>query len=327
MCAWSVPRTGHGDRGGRGSGCRNLRGEVRSSSCWRRSGRRPTGNRAARRPDRRTAARPLTVTLDMPGVTPDCTACAHGACSELSVQGREGTYPHRSRHRAGGVGTAQRNGLLYRRPVLYPCGGGMPLCGLPPDAPADRAGEFHAERFLPLSEAGIDPAAQTVDIWHPPSRKQSAAAKEEPYCPAPAASSSCSARQASGAPPRSCAPSAMSATCRSARTRNSRPLTAPSRLSPAAPAWTASASGWMPSLPYRSATAPLSLHLLAGVTFGADVPRRRGEYVICFPAPSDTLWSVAKALPRTPDRPCRRQRPACRRFPPTMRDRSRGSAT
>ena len=41
-------------------------------------------------------------------------------------------------------------------------------------------------------------------------------------------------------------------------------------------------------------TAPLSLHLLAGVTFGADVPRRRGEYVICFPAPSDTLWSVAK---------------------------------
>ncbi len=33
---------------------------------------------------------------------------------------------------------------------------------------------------------------------------------------------------------------------------------------------------------------------LSEVSLGDEVTRRRGEYVICFPAPTDTLWSVAK---------------------------------
>ena len=33
---------------------------------------------------------------------------------------------------------------------------------------------------------------------------------------------------------------------------------------------------------------------LTDVGFGSEVTRRRGEYVICFPAPTDTVWSVAK---------------------------------
>ena len=36
------------------------------------------------------------------------------------------------------------------------------------------------------------------------------------------------------------------------------------------------------------------LTVLAEPNFGDEVSRRRGEYVICFPAPTDTLWSVAK---------------------------------
>ncbi len=39
-------------------------------------------------------------------------------------------------------------------------------------------------------------------------------------------------------------------------------------------------------------TSPMTA--LADVSFGEPVTRRRGEYLICFPAPSDTLWSVAK---------------------------------
>ncbi len=39
---------------------------------------------------------------------------------------------------------------------------------------------------------------------------------------------------------------------------------------------------------------PAPLTALADVTFGDTVTRRRGEYVVCFPAPTDTLWSVAK---------------------------------
>ena len=41
---------------------------------------------------------------------------------------------------------------------------------------------------------------------------------------------------------------------------------------------------------YRSA--PLTA--LSDVDFGEEVTRRRGEYIICFPAPTDSAWSVAK---------------------------------
>ena len=36
------------------------------------------------------------------------------------------------------------------------------------------------------------------------------------------------------------------------------------------------------------------LVMLDGVEFKREVVRRRGEYVVCFPSPDDTLWSVAK---------------------------------
>ncbi len=38
--------------------------------------------------------------------------------------------------------------------------------------------------------------------------------------------------------------------------------------------------------------APLTA--LSEVSLGDEVTRRRGEYIICFPAPTDSLWSVAK---------------------------------
>ncbi len=39
---------------------------------------------------------------------------------------------------------------------------------------------------------------------------------------------------------------------------------------------------------------PAPLTAPTELTAGEDVLRRRGEYVICFPSPTDTLWSVAK---------------------------------
>jgi hypothetical protein len=39
---------------------------------------------------------------------------------------------------------------------------------------------------------------------------------------------------------------------------------------------------------------PTPLTALTDVSYGDEVTRRRGEYVICFPAPTDTAWSVAK---------------------------------
>ncbi len=39
---------------------------------------------------------------------------------------------------------------------------------------------------------------------------------------------------------------------------------------------------------------PAPLTMLAEATYGEEVTRRRGEYVVCFPTADDTLWSVAK---------------------------------
>ena len=39
---------------------------------------------------------------------------------------------------------------------------------------------------------------------------------------------------------------------------------------------------------------PATLTALADMTEGEEVTRGRGEYVICFPSPDDSVWSVAK---------------------------------
>lgn len=239
---------------------------------------------------------PFTVTLDMPGVTPDCTACAHGACSELSVQGEEGHI-----HTDLGIvleATAQRNETVcYTGDLFSTRAAGE--CRFA-DCAAGRAlqtvqGNFTLSDSLPLSEAGIDPAAQTVDIL--------ASAQPETV--------SCSKGRA-----------VLSGTCRfqlllcKAGEWSTAEIVRPFRyecdLPVGADTEQPTFDGTVTAVTCRARmdgervgldaelavslrlTAPLSLHLLAGVTFGADVPRRRGEYVICFPAPSDTLWSVAK---------------------------------
>ena len=39
---------------------------------------------------------------------------------------------------------------------------------------------------------------------------------------------------------------------------------------------------------------PAPMTAVSEVAFGEEVTRRRGEYVICFPTPADSVWSVAK---------------------------------
>ena len=40
--------------------------------------------------------------------------------------------------------------------------------------------------------------------------------------------------------------------------------------------------------------APAPFTALTDLGLGGEITRRRGEYAICFPAPTDTVWSVAK---------------------------------
>ena len=44
---------------------------------------------------------------------------------------------------------------------------------------------------------------------------------------------------------------------------------------------------------------PSNVEMLDGVEFGDEVEVRRGEYVICYPSSTDTLWSVAKRYGKT----------------------------
>ena len=39
--------------------------------------------------------------------------------------------------------------------------------------------------------------------------------------------------------------------------------------------------------------------MLDSVSFGEETENRRGEYIICYPSRTDTLWSVAKRYGKT----------------------------
>lgn len=258
----------------------------------------PTDAEPAPPPVPTTALRrvPFTVTLDMPGVTPDCTACAHGACTELSVQAEEGHI-----HTDLGIvleATAQRNETVcYTGDLFSTRASGE--CRFA-DCAAGRAlhtvqGNFTLSDSLPLSEAGIDPAAQAVDILA--SAQPEAVSCDRGRC-------------------------VLSGTCRFqlllcragewSTAEVVRPFRYECDLPVGADAEQPAFDGVVTVVNGRARmdgerigldaelavslrlTVPQPLRTLAGVTFGADVPRRRGEYVICFPAPADTLWSVAK---------------------------------
>lgn len=239
---------------------------------------------------------PFSVTVDMPGVTPDCTACAHGACPELSVQVEEGRI-HTDLSLVVQV-TAQRNetvtytGDLYSTRTAEECRFA--------DCPAAYAlhavqGNLTLSDSLPLTEAGVDPSAQVVDIL--------ASAQPEAV--------SCSRGRG-----------VLTGDCHfqlllyRGGDWNTAEVTLPFRYEFELPVGTDPQSptfdGCVTVLGSRARmdgerlgldaelsvalrlTDGRSLQILSGVSFGEEIARTRGEYRICFPAPGDTLWSVAK---------------------------------
>lgn len=239
---------------------------------------------------------PFTVTVDMPGVTPDCTACGYGGCPELSVQVEEGRI-----HTELGVSvqvTAQRNetvtytGDLYSTRTEGECRFA--------DCPAEVArhavqGNFTLSDSLPLSEAGIDPSAQVVDMT-------ATAQVESVTCEKGRCLSVGTCRF-------------QLLLCRGGEWSTAE-VELPFRYECELSVGTTSTSpvfdadvtvigsrarmdGERVGLDAEVGVAlrltdPLSLHTLSGFSLGADISRPRGEYLICFPAPTDSLWSVAK---------------------------------
>lgn len=238
---------------------------------------------------------PFTVTVDCPGVTADCSACAQGACPELSVQVEEGRI-----HTDLGVVlevTAQRQETVCYTGDLYStrtdgecrfadCRAEQALCTV--------QGNFTLSGSMPLSEAGIEPGAGVVDM----------------VATAEAEALTCDRGRG-----------VLTGTGRFQLLLNrggewsTAELSLPFRYECEVGAGVPETPGFDGALQVISIrarmdgerigldaelavglrlTSPETLRPLAGISFGADVPRRRGEYVICFPSATDTLWSVAK---------------------------------
>ncbi len=253
---------------------------------------------------------PFAVAIPLTGVTPACMATARGFCSDLSVEVEEGHI-----HVDLGIlceVRAQKNEIVtYRKDMYSTRRGGTSRTVTCPAERAVRAlnGNFTLSDSLSLTDAGIDPAARVLDV--------TATATPEGLICDPA-KGRC----------------VLTGICRAhlllARDGelSGADMTLPFRYEfddtslyragegDAEAADTLHYDGGAEVITCRArmdgervaldaelavslrTSRPAPMTVLSEVTFtdsdGSEHTRRRGEYVICFPAPTDTLWSVAK---------------------------------
>lgn len=245
---------------------------------------------------------PFSQAIEAEGVTPACSATARGYCTEISVQMEEGQL-----HVDLGVvceARAQRNETVTYVKDLYSTRreGACRYAAYPAET-ALRAlnGNFTLSDSLPLSQAGIDPAARVADI--------TAVAVPEELTADPA-KGRC----------------VLTGKCRFhlILVKDGEYATAepelpfryefddPGLIKTADPTASVGFDGGVTVIHCRARMdgervgidaelavslrthAPAPFTALSDAGFGEEVSRRRGEYVICFPAPTDSVWSVAK---------------------------------
>ena len=242
---------------------------------------------------------PLTASVEAAGVTPACSATATGFCTDISVEMEDGHA-----HVEMGVVTearAQKNeGISYVKDLFSTRRESTCRYTTYPAESALKAlnGNFTLSDSLPLSEAGIDPAARVVDVTATASPESLTVDTAKDRC---LLTGTC--------------------TCHLLLLRDgeytSADMTLPFRyeFDGQAEGMAGGAMGYDGSLSVVNCRArmdgervgvdaevavslrtycPAPLTALSDVDFGEEVTRRRGEYVICFPTPTDTAWSVAK---------------------------------
>ncbi len=247
---------------------------------------------------------PFAQAIDMEGVTPACTATARGYCTEISVQMEEGHV-----HLDLGVVTevrAQKNETIPYVKDLYSTRRESTCRYV--DYPTEKAvralnGNFTLSDSLPLSEVGMDPAARIADVTAVAIPTQLTTDPEKGRC-------------------------VWSGICRChllllrEGEYTAADMELPFRYEFDDPALLrgdnhesngiTDVDGSMTVVTCRARMdgervgvdaevgvslrthRPAPLVALSEVIAGDTVTRRRGEYVVCFPAPTDTLWSVAK---------------------------------
>lgn len=260
----------------------------------------PDGELAA--PVLMTRKIPFSQAIDIAGVTPDCSSCAHGACSEMSVEVEEGQL-----HADLGIileVLAQKNQVTpYVKDIYSPQRENDCIYATYPVEEALKCfnGNFTLSDSLPLSEVGISPAARVIDVAataFPESifvsqgkcvltgrcRAHMILSREGEYSSAsfelPFKYESDSGLLATDLDSDSPITPDFDAEAQAVSCR--------ARMDGERVGIDAELAIMLRSVKKEEMTA------LSGVSYGEKVVRRCGEYVICFPAPTDTLWTVAK---------------------------------
>lgn len=245
---------------------------------------------------------PFTQAVELPGVTSACTACAHGRCADLSVEVEDGRL-----HMEVGVvleAMAERNEQVSYAKDLFSTRRET-VCRYT-DRHVSRAirclnGNFTLSDSLPLTEVGIDPSARVVDVTAVALPTELTVDKNRYVLSGVCRCHLLLHRDGEYASAEMELPFRYEAEGRPGDLS----LDSEDGMTPVfggsitVPACRARMDGERIGIDAELAvclrlSALGRLTALSDVTFGDDVTRRSGEYVICFPAPTDTLWSVAK---------------------------------
>ncbi|MBE6558984.1 MAG: hypothetical protein E7661_08285 [Ruminococcaceae bacterium] len=244
---------------------------------------------------------PFSQLIEVPGVTPECACCAHGACSELSVELEEG-HLHTELSVIMEVLSQRNESSTYTKDLYstrketsctyteYPTRHAMGCFN----------GNFTLSDSLPLTELNIHPATRVVDVTAVAYPEDLSADPEKRRC---ILTGRCHVhailfREGEYATTEmdfpfryekdGCLPEGFDDKWLLTYDGNIKVMTCRARM-----------DGERIGVDAEIGVALRvsvndTLTSLSSVTYGEDVTRNRGEYVICYPSSEDTLWSVAK---------------------------------
>ncbi len=245
---------------------------------------------------------PFTHVVEMNGVTPACTACAHGHCAEMSVEVEEGML-----HVETGIileAIAECNEAITYTKDLFSTR--RESVGRYTDYSIGQSircmnGNFTLSDSMPLSDVGVDSAARVMDVSAVALPTELIMEKNRYILSGVCRCHLLLLRDGEYTSTEMELPFRYEAEGRPSDPSPSDAATVRPIFSGCitVPACRARMDGERIGIDAELAVclrlASVSqLTALSDVTFGDDVTRRSGEYVICFPSPSDSLWSVAK---------------------------------
>lgn len=243
---------------------------------------------------------PFSQAIDVSGVTPDCSSCAHGACSEMSIEVEEG-------HLHADLGIilevlAQKNQITPYTKDLYSTQRETDCTYA--TYPIEEAikclnGNFTLSDSLPLSDVGIHPSSRVIDVTASAFPESIAISQGKCVLIGHCRVHMLLTRDGEYSSATFELPFKYESDSGMMDAEESGNMISDFDAAVQAINCRARMDGERVGIDAELAVMLRSVRkgemlALADVSFGEKVTRRCGEYVICFPAADDTLWMVAK---------------------------------